>query len=213
MKKIIIAILCVVSLLCGCSAKQDPANTAGDDVKKPEISSYGTDVQNRETAVQIVSHAEIREKLAVMTDEELKSKDVIISTIDGVENWDRWREFLDQVNSGASSSVIIVMHTIEGDPVVEYFEYDSEKDEYYLAIDSTRDRYRGEEFSEFTGKYMSIIDSAIGNDSGEWNTGAERQWFVVIGPKQYSTVQEYISDSEKDGNSAITALTYMSVEG
>ena len=214
MKKWIPVLVCAVLLLCGCADRK--TNTSATD---PSTESVSESISNTESSeeepgeIQPPSRKEIEEKLKSMTEEELKSDDVITASPDGVGNWEKWTKFLESVERGEDASVIIVTITVEGDSIVNYLEYSKTKDEYYLAVDNSRDRFGTPRFAEYTRKYLSVVDIRYETKEGEWSTASPREWHVVIDDRKYNTQEEYTAEMKNEQPTLIFIWAYPSIEG
>ena len=214
MKKWIPVFVCVILLLCGCADRK--TNTSATD---PSTESVSESISNTESSeeesgeIQPPSREEIEEKLKSMTEEDLKSDDVITASLDTVGNWGKWTAFLEEVEKGENASVIIVTLTIEGDPIVNYLEYSKTNDEYYLAVDNSRDRFGTSQFAEYTRKYLSVIDIRYETKDGEWSTASPREWHVVMDDRRYNTQEEYTAEMKNEQPTMVFIWAYPSIEG
>ena len=75
-----------------------------------------------------------------------------------IENLERLDKFLDNTSkynsNRISDSIVIVLYTIEGDPILHTLSYLAESNEFELTIDNTQDKFAGEEDRKImTNKY------------------------------------------------------------
>ena len=214
MKRWIPVLLCIALLLCGCTDRK--TNTSSADLSTESISESISNAEppgKEPDEKNSQKHEEIEEKLKSMTEEDLKSDDVITASPDGVGNWEKWTKFLESVERGEDASAIIVTITVEGDPIVNYLEYSKTKDEYYLAVDNSRDRFGIPQFAEYTRKYLSVVDIRYETKEGEWSTASPREWHAVIDDRKYNTQEEYTAEMKNEQPTLIFIWAYPSIEG
>ncbi|MBR2805181.1 MAG: DUF4362 domain-containing protein [Oscillospiraceae bacterium] len=214
MRKWIPMFVCIVVLFCGCADRRTETPAADPSTESVSESISNTESSEEEPGeIQPPSREEIEEMLKSMTEEDLKSGEVISASIGAIGNWIKWIEFLESVEKGENASVIIVTFTVEGDPIVNYLEYSKTEDEYYLAVDNSRDRFGVPLFAEYTRKYLSVIDIRYETKEGEWTTASPREWHVVIDDRKYNTKEEYTAEMKNEQPTMVFIWAYPSIEG
>ena len=117
MRKWIPMFVCIVVLFCGCADRRTETPAADPSTESVSESISNTESSEEEPGeIQPPSREEIEEMLKSMTEEDLKSDDVITASPDGVGNWEKWTKFLESVERGEDASVIIVTITVRGRP-------------------------------------------------------------------------------------------------
>lgn len=89
------------------------------------------------------------------------SKDVI-DMHGEIENEERFEEFLNNVEKGQKDSIRVVKYTVEGDPILYYFEYDGEI--IKATTDTRRDKFGEGSINNTTCTSIEVVETTERTD-------------------------------------------------
>ena len=103
-----------------------------------------------------------------------------------MSNMEAWDEFMNLVNAGIPCSTYVASYTIEGDIIYSYLQYDG--NDFFFAVDSSRDKFGGDEDFFYTQKkHISYVQDVITDESDgrKFDT-----YTAVLADEQYGTYEE-----------------------
>jgi len=174
MKRIIIVtfVLVLGLVLSSCDYISSPNDNS--DWKEPVIGIF--DLSSKDSIQKIFDA--YPQKMYIKDLEELNVYAYVTGEIKNQEVWD---VFIASVEQKENAAIIIVLYTIEGDPILLYVSYLDGL--FYYAHDSSRDRFGGDE-TTFEGPFQYMIEFED-----------ETRLVTILSEIEYASFEEYQNDS------------------
>ena len=181
MRKVIAVLTLGLMLVCftsGCAGKEPEAEintvtvSVNEKTKEETMIDDSMDIKYEPPKEPLFTQDDgvVKEYLSKFPNEICDTSEVFYIPFGVVSDTSLWDKFVLESSAGKQSEIIIGQPTIEGDIIYSYLFYTGEK--YYMAVDSTRDKFGGEvdRFYSVYGLYLHIeySDHIITSLEGEY---------------------------------------------
>lgn len=138
----------------------------GFSIEETRLVDLGVSVDTVSYTEEFHTLKEVMKILSAYSDEieELKNQGCyVVVHGDSYSGEEYWSSFYDNVGKGVPADLVLVQFTTEGDPVLDYIQYNGES--FYQVHDSSRDAFSGDQepYTESTYPYIKAFEPIMEN--------------------------------------------------